>query len=202
MYTLKFLEYNDLMKEVMSEEGTLDNILTLSLENKPTAEDKKHLNNAEDWAKYAFDNDKEYYVTFFKDGEPIACVNNYFRKISVTFLTYNNGELFVYLYMIYNKEKGSYNKDVDGKIFLRQFELYDEDADKRITNKVLFRDNGIMNVETITETKRPEFSMNYEEKETKVNLSHNWTRKPQNYKDYEYLLDYQNILKPGYLNLP
>lgn len=55
MYTLKFLEYNDLMKEVMSEEGTLDNILTLSLENKPTAEDKKHLNNAEDWAKYAFD---------------------------------------------------------------------------------------------------------------------------------------------------
>ncbi|KDN13701.1 hypothetical protein SALWKB29_2264 [Snodgrassella communis] len=39
--------------------------------------------------------------------------------------------------MIYNKEKDSHNKDVDGKIFLRQIELYDEDADKRITNKVL-----------------------------------------------------------------
>ncbi|WP_239351781.1 hypothetical protein [Snodgrassella communis] len=103
--------------------------------------------------------------------------------------------------MIYNKEEDSHNKDVDGKIFLRQIELYDEDADKRITNKVLFRDNGIMNVKTITETKRPEFRMNYEEKETQVNLSHNWLRNPQNYTDYEYLFDYQNILKPEYLDL-
>ncbi|WP_180295691.1 hypothetical protein [Snodgrassella communis] len=46
------------MKEVMSEEGTLENIVDLSLDRKPTAEDKKHLKNAEDWAKYAFDNDK------------------------------------------------------------------------------------------------------------------------------------------------
>ncbi|PIT07037.1 hypothetical protein BGI40_03895 [Snodgrassella communis] len=58
MYTLKFAEYNDIMKEVMSEEGTLENIVDLSLDRKPTAEDKKHLKNAEDWAKYAFDNDK------------------------------------------------------------------------------------------------------------------------------------------------
>jgi hypothetical protein len=202
MYTLKFAQYNNTMKEVMSEEGTLDNILTIWLENKPTAEDKKHLKNAEDWAKYAFDNDKNYYVTFFKGGEPIACVFNYFETISIDFLTYHNGELFIYLFMVYDKGKDSHNKDVDGKIFLRQIELYDEDADKRITNKVLFRDNGIMNVETITKTKRPEFRMNYEEKETQVNLSHNWLRKPQNYTDYEYLFDYQNILKPEYLDLP
>ncbi|WP_141672978.1 hypothetical protein, partial [Gilliamella sp. wkB18] len=140
----------------MSEEDTLENIVDRALDRKPTAEDKKHLKNAEDWAKYAFDNDKNYYVTFFKGGEPIACVFNYFETISIDFLTYHNGELFIYLFMVYDKGKDSHNKDVDGKIFLRQINLYDEDADKRITNEIFFKDNGIMNVETITKTKRPE----------------------------------------------
>ena len=56
MYTIKFLEYNDLMKEVMSEEDTLDNAITNL--DKATKEDKLHLNNVENWAKYAFENNK------------------------------------------------------------------------------------------------------------------------------------------------
>ena len=84
---------------------------------------------------------------------------------------------------------------------MRQINLYQEDDNQKITNEMLFKDDGILNVETITETKQPEFNMNYEEKETKVNLSHNWIRTPKTHDDYEYLLDYKNILKPEYLEL-
>jgi hypothetical protein len=203
MYTLKFLEYNDLMKKVMSEEDTLDNALTNL--DKASKEDKLHLKNVESWAKYAFENDKEYFTTIYQNEKPIVCIDNYFTSISIDFLTYNQGELFIYLSMDYDKVKEigeeDYEKYPDNKMFLRQINLVEEDDNKKITNVMLFKDDGTLNVETITETKLPEFQMNYEEKETKVNLSHNWVRMPNSCDDYEYLLDYKNILKPEYLNL-
>ena len=203
MYTIKFLEYNDLMKQVMNEEDTLDNALTNL--DKVTKDDRLHLKNIETWAKYAFENNKEYFATIYQNDKPIASINNYFLGISIDFLTYNQGKLFIYLSMFYDKveEIGEekYAKYPDNKMFLRQINLYQEDDNQKITNEMLFKDDGILNVETITETKEPEFNMNYEEKETKVNLSHNWIRTPKTHDDYEYLLDYKNILKPEYLEL-
>ena len=203
MYTIKFLEYNDLMKQVMNEEDTLDNALTNL--DKVTKDDRLHLKNIETWAKYAFENNKEYFATIYQNDKPIASINNYFLGISIDFLTYNQGKLFIYLSMFYDKveEIGEekYAKYPDNKMFLRQINLYQEDDNQKITNEMLFKDDGILNVETITETKQPEFNMNYEEKETKVNLSHNWIRTPKTHDDYEYLLDYKNILKPEYLDL-
>ena len=203
MYTIKFLEYNDLMREVMSEEDTLDNAITNL--DKATKEDKLHLNNVENWAKYAFENNKEYFATIYQNDKPIACINNYFLGITIDFLTYNQGELFKYLSIDYDKVEeigeDEYIKYPDNKMFLRQVTLFQEDDNQKITNEMLFKDDGILNVETITETKLPEFNMNYEEKETKVNLSHNWIRTPITHDDYEYLLDYKNILKPEYLDL-
>ena len=38
-------------------------------------------------------------------------------------------------------------------------------------------------------------------KETKVNFSHNFVKAPEHYLDYDRFLDYQNILKPEYLDL-
>ena len=203
MYTIKFLEYNDLMKQVMNEEDTLDNALTNL--DKVTKDDRLHLKNIETWAKYAFENNKEYFATIYQNDKPIASINNYFLGISIDFLTYNQGKLFIYLSMFYDKveEIGEekYAKYPDNKMFLRQINLYQEDDNQKITNEMLFKDDGILNVETITETKEPEFNMNYEEKETKVNLSHNWIRTPKTHDDYEYLLDYKSILKPEYLEL-
>jgi len=206
MYTIKFLEYNDLMKQVMNEEDTLDNALTNL--DKVTKEDKLHLDNVENWAKYAFDNEKEYYTTMYQNDKPVASINNYFLGITIDFLTYNQGKLFIYLSMDYQKydvinqnKDGSYNRYPDNKMFLRQITLFQEDDNQKITNEMLFKDDGILNLETITETKQPEFNMNYEEKETKVNLSHNWIRTPKTHDDYEYLLDYKNILKPEFLEL-
>lgn len=203
MYTIKFLEYNDLMKQVMNEEDTLDNALTNL--DKVTKDDKLHLKNIETWAKYAFENNKEYFATIYQNDKPIASINNYFLGISIDFLTYNQGKLFIYLSMFYDKVKEigeeEYVKYPDNNMFLRQINLYQDDDNQKITNEMLFKDEGILNVETITETKLPEFQMNYEEKETKVNISHNWIRRPNSFDDYEYLLDYKNILKPEYLDL-
>lgn len=107
--------------------------------------------------------------------------------------------------MFYDKVKEigeeEYVKYPDNNMFLRQINLYQDDDNQKITNEMLFKDEGILNVEIITETKLPEFQMNYEEKETKVNISHNWIRRPNSFDDYEYLLDYKNILKPEYLDL-
>ena len=101
--------------------------------------------------------------------------------------------------MFYDKVKEigeeEYEKYPDNKMFLRQINLYQEDDNQKITNEMLFKDDATLNVETITETKQPEFNMNYEEKETKVNLSHNWIRTPNSCDDYEYLLDYKKYSK-------
>ena len=101
MYTIKFLEYNDLMKQVMNEEDTLDNALTNL--DKVTKDDRLHLKNIETWAKYAFENNKEYFATIYQNDKPIASINNYFLGISIDFLTYNQGKLFIYLSMFYDK---------------------------------------------------------------------------------------------------
>ena len=155
MYTIKFLEYNDLMKQVMNEEDTLDNALTNL--DKVTKDDRLHLKNIETWAKYAFENNKEYFATIYQNDKPIASINNYFLGISIDFLTYNQGKLFIYLSMFYDKveEIGEekYAKYPDNKMFLRQINLYQEDDNQKITNEMLFKDDGILNVETITETK-------------------------------------------------
>ena len=208
MYTIKFLQYNDIKKKVLNEKITLENIVDVSLEGKPTKVDKLHLTDNETWAKYAFENEKEYYTTIYQNEKPIACINNYFLGVSIDFLTYNQGELFIYLSMSYQKydvinqnKDGSYNRYSDDKMFLRQINLFSSDENKDINNRILFKDNGIMNVETITEIRKPEPFMDYEEKETPVSITHNWIDCPKDYKDYEYLLDYKNILKPEYLDL-
>lgn len=83
MNTIFFLEYNDLMKQVMNEEDTLDNALTNL--DKVTKDDKLHLKNIETWAKYAFENNKEYFATIYQNDKPIASINNYFLGISIDF---------------------------------------------------------------------------------------------------------------------
>lgn len=102
MYAIKFLEYNDLMKQVMNEEDSLDNALTNL--DKTTKEGKliliiklgrnMHLKII-----------KEYFATIYQNDKPIACIDNYFKSINIQFLTYNQGKLFIYLSMIYNKVK-------------------------------------------------------------------------------------------------
>ena len=60
MYRIEYLQFNGLMQEVMSEELSLDYIVQIKLNGKPSKEEKKHLISAEEWAKYAFENNLFY----------------------------------------------------------------------------------------------------------------------------------------------
>jgi hypothetical protein len=75
MYEFKFLEYNQLTKEIMSEHLTLENIVDIVLGGKPSKEQKKYLTSSEEWAKYAFENEYKYYTTVYKNNSPYACIS-------------------------------------------------------------------------------------------------------------------------------
>jgi hypothetical protein len=207
MNTIKFLEYNNLMKQVMSEQDTLENIFDLVVEKKPSKEEKEALKSTESWAKYAYDNNKEYHITFFKNEKIIAYINNSFFDITIDLFDFNQGVIFKYLSMTYYK----YNMDIvfkenrnekfpNDELFLGQINNYLENENTKTETKLVFRLNGNANIFINTFDKKIS-KINTEAKKTKVNITNNFIRCPKEYKDYEYLLDYKNILKPEYLNL-
>lgn len=205
MYKIKFLQYNYLMREVLSERDTLDNIIDVSLDGRPTKEEKLHLTSAEKWAKYAFEHDKEYHMIVEKDNQLFAHINFYFTGISISFLTHINGEWFEYLSLDYDRKYYDEKNDTslaypNSKLFFRQFNLYQRNDKELITEEVLFKDEGIMNILTVKDIIQPERKTEYEEKETPVNISNNWIDAPKNYKDFLYLLDYKNIINDEKLN--
>lgn len=193
------------MREVLSEKDTLDNIIDVSLDGRPTKEEKLHLTSAEKWAKYVFDHDKEYHMIVEKDNQLFAYIDFYYMGIYISFLTKVNREWFKYLFLNYERKYYDEKNDVplahpNGKLFFRQFNLYQKNDKENITEEVLFKDEGIMNILTIKDIKQPEWKTEYEEKETPVNISNNWIDAPKNYKDFLYLLDYKNILNEDKLN--
>lgn len=206
MYKIFFLQYNELTNEVLSEEDTLKNIYDLVLEQKPTREENEALKSTKDWAKFAYEKEKEYHIIVFQNDKLFAYINNSFMDISVNFLTFNRGEIFKHLTMIYDKYDMdiAFNEDrnekfPNEKLFLSQINNYYEDDEKKIQRKLIFKLNSDCNIFANTFDKRNN-NLNTEAKKTKVNISHNFIRNLQHYKDYEYLLDYKNILKPEYLD--
>ncbi|NML69648.1 hypothetical protein HHL23_07550 [Chryseobacterium sp. RP-3-3] len=207
MYTVKFLEYNQLLKRILSEEDTLENICDLVVEKKPNKEEKEALKSTEDWAKYAFEKNKEYHLVFYNGEKSIAHITNSFFDITVDFLDYIEGELKIYLSMTYFKfnmdivfKQNRNEKFPNDELFLGQINNYFEDSDKEIQNELAFKLNGNTNI-FITTLDKESNKSNTEVKKTKVNISHNFIRSPETYKDYEYLLDYKSILKPEYLDI-
>lgn len=211
MITHKFREYNSILKDMLNEEDTIDNILVRYLDSKPSGEEKQLLKNPEEWAKYAFEKESQYYVTFYnEEGNPFVCVNYSLLDIDITFLEYNNkGELIKHLWMVYDRyNMQSYFKTdelkphPDNKLFLKQVEVYYEDYKEKNTYKALFmQKDNLMKVSSIKMTKDPQ-GYSKEKKETKVNLSYNFVEPPKHYLDYEHLFDYKEILKSEYLDIP
>ncbi|MBP2617550.1 ABC-type Fe3+/spermidine/putrescine transport system ATPase subunit [Chryseobacterium jejuense] len=191
----------------MSEQDTLDNINDLIIEKKSSKEEKEAARNVESWAKYAFENNKEYHIMIFNDEKPLAYINNNYNDITVELLTYNGGNLFNYLSLVYDKfnMEISFKEDRDepfpnNDLFLSQVNSVYEDDLVNVQNELVFKLNGNTNIFETTFDKKTNKSKT-EAKKTKVNVSHNFIRRPQNYKDYEYLLDYKNILMPEFLDL-
>ena len=82
MKNYKFIEYNWVKKGFNSEIDTLDNIKEDYLDNKLTVDEKELIKHPEKWAKYAFKNEMQYYVTFYnKENQPFVCVE--FNNIGI-----------------------------------------------------------------------------------------------------------------------
>lgn len=209
MYKLKFLEYNDLTKKIMSEKDTLENVKDITLNGKPSKEEKKHLNSVEEWAKYAFEKNENYCMTVYQDNIPFASIRFTDMHITVDFLEDYGNEWIKALTLVYhrfdlleylrNDEKKFY---IDNSLFLGEIISYAfiNDDKKNITNIVF----GTNDFATITQT---EFNSELEDWKTaeqniKVNTSNNFIRSPKHYQDFEYLLDYQNNIKSEDFDLP
>ncbi len=209
MYTLEFLEYNDLTKEIMSEKDTLENVKDITLNGKPSKEEKKHLNSVEDWAKYAFETDENYCITAYQNNIPFASICFTDMHITVDFLEEYGNELIKVLTLVYhrfdlleylrNDKKKFYR---DNRLFLGEIVSYAfiDDDKKNITN-IVFGTNDVATI-TITEFYPDLGDWKTAEESIKVNTSNNFIRSPKHYKDFDYLLDYQNNIKSEDFDLP
>jgi len=207
MYNIKFSIYNNVLCEIMSEEDTLEDIIDISLEGKPSKEEKNYLQNSEKWAEYAFATDKVFYMTVYKDNQVVACISYDMFGITIDFLDFQADKLIVYLTLVYDKydmdiffDKDEKVKYENNNLFLSKIVSYSFDTNKNTTSEIFFRNNGLATI-TITEIYPDENDWNTQEMDTQVNISHNFIRCPDNYLEFEYLLDYQKNIKSEYFDL-
>lgn len=206
MYKLEFLEYNHLMQQVMSEEDTLENIIDLYLNSKPSKEEKVYLTNVESWAKYAFEKNNGFYMVFYKESELFAFVKVNDMTISIDFLERTDLEIIKYLSIVYHRYNLSIYFKTDKKeyypnndLFLGQIEVRDKNKDSY--SSIVFspiKNRATVSL-TITEPKKKDWKT--VEQGIDINTTYNFIRSPKNYKDFEYLLDYQSNIKSEYFDL-
>jgi hypothetical protein len=207
MYTMKFLQYNDLMKKILSEEDTLENIVDLVLDGKPSKTEKLALKTAETWSEYAFVHEKEYHVIVYKNENPIAYINNSFFNLSVDFIDYYENKLVKHLSMIYEK----YNMEIvfsenrnerypEDKMFLSKIISFTYSEEVEASCELFFKQNGLTKIFK-TEINLKTNNNRTLTEDANVNISHNWIRAPKKFDDLVYLMDYKEILKPQDLDL-
>jgi len=209
MYTFEFLEYNDFIKEIMSEKDTLENVIDTGLNGKPSKEEKKYLNSVEDWAKYAFEKDEIYFITINQNNKPFASIRFTDMHITIDFLEEYGNELVTTLTSVYHKFdilqylRNNYKTFyINNDLFLGEIISYGFiDGTKKAVTNIVFGANDFATI-ALTEFYPELQDWKTAEQNIKVNTSNNFIRSPKHYKDFEYLLDYQNNIKPGYFDLP
>lgn len=189
IYTIKFADYNTAMGEIiMSEETTLE--VLLSNEFGLNIPEQFSNISPEDWAKYAFENNLEYVITFYKNQKPYATVSNTTLSISIKYYEEKEDGLKVYLSTNFMKghiDDGFVPYD-NNKIFLSQIDrigglgqtilFYSQKKKNNVFSEEFTETNG--NVELV-------------EQFGTADLSKHWFDIPKDFLDYEALLDYQNL---------
>ena len=211
-YKFTFQDYTSVGKYLLSEEDTLKiSILDSYLDNTPSKEQKEKLKVPKDWAKYAFETSEhlKYCLTVFRGETPFATITNDLKGITICFLNKNErGELISHMRMIYwryivdlflKKDQKKYYPNK--QLFLKQIDFLIDNSEQKIQYCALF--NDITNELFLRSSIFDKIVQSYkrEEKTTKVDISHNFVRSPQHYLDYDYLLDYKNILKSEYFEV-
>ncbi|MHC5310933.1 hypothetical protein ACYSNM_12885 [Myroides sp. LJL116] len=205
-YRIEFSAYNPVSKVISTEQETLEYIVDIDLDNKPTKEEKKHLEAPCKWAQYAYENNKNYYLTYYLNDIAIACVSVDSLDIIIEYLALENNLYESFLRIVLHKYNWrKFMKDIieqypDGNLFLSQIDIKSDNNSERITKQISFDDEkGIMGYYESIYSKT-EQTYCQQTKEAKVNVSSNYLSKPLTYVDYAYLLDYRNLLHPEYLD--
>ena len=187
--------YNEVLYTIMNEEDSLSYIKTVTEDDISKAIWKEHGKTTQNWAKYAHAHHLWYPVTIYDNNNPYAYISYGSEFIEVYFL---DERLFEYIYMAYrivDEEKMFLSK-----IYIREY-MYEEKEDLQDLKKdmtLIFSQNGNLTLTTETIIREPSVKIEREEKEAAhpVNVSQNWKKIP-NYGEYDELLDYESIIKPG-----
>ncbi len=208
-YITNFRRYHSLERGIIDEKETIE-ILRNVFYSKPSKAEKNAFETPESWAKYAFENDDIYYVTFYKEDEtPFVSLSYDDHSFDIRYLEKNEeGELKVYLqtsFLRYQLERlvdDIYDPFPNNQVFLSNITLYTDNRFEKSKKTILFDlGEGLMNVEELIFSKKNE-TYNRIEKSAEVNLSHNYFNAPKHYLDYEHLFNYREILKSEYLDIP
>ena len=207
MYRIEYLQFYGLMQEVMSEELSLDYIVQIKLNGKPSKEEKKHLISAEEWAKYAFESNEHYVMTIFKNEGIFAFIQVYPRTITINFIDQYQGKYVFPLSLRYDRIDGYEYFKTNKFVYFKNNDLFLQG----ITNKFFTpHKNTITSIDfaldnrasvTITETYPIKKDWKTADKMIDVNVSHNFIRCPKRYDDFLYLLDYKNNIKSEYFDI-
>lgn len=213
-YTHDFRSYNHLKKEIVDENEVLKSI-KLFYQAIPAKITQPLFKDAKLLAEYAFKEYTTYYITFYSDEKPFVCVRSGNGTFDIQFLdTTPDGLVYRYLIMTFYRVNfykmfydNIYEPLPNNQIFLNQVQLF-IDTEFETTKRTMFFKKSDKNNPTdlleITETgylKKEEAYKKKIEETTKVNLSNNYFRAPKHYFDYEYLFDYEKLLKPEYFHL-
>jgi len=187
--------YNDVLYSIMDEKDSLDYIKNVSKDDVPKSIWKEHGKTTEDWARYAHENNLWYPTTVYRNDLPYAYISNGSEYVEVYFL---DERMFEYIYMAYKKIDAE--KLFLTKIYVRS---YGNKVDKPLADlekdiNIVFSQKGGLNVRERTFLREERLKVLEENKEAAhpVNVSQNWKKKPK-YGEYEELLDYESIIKPG-----
>jgi hypothetical protein len=194
MYKKKFSKFNAVMGNIiMTETDTLYVLLTDEFGQRIPK--KFQTITPEDWAKYAFDNNKSYYITYYRDEKPFVIVSFSLIAISLSYYEEKEGELFSYMtiwfdrgYLDKTSRKVKFIPFNNNRIFLSQIDkradlgsglYFDSQKEKdNVRFDEFVKNNGV--TELI-------------EQYGTADLSKNWLDEPKNYLDFEYLFDYEKL---------
>ena len=187
--------YNDVRYSIMDEEKSLNNIKTRVEDDVSKATWKEHGKTTENWAKYAHAHHLWYPTTIYKYKEPYAYIVNTEKTVHVKFL---NERLFWTVSMVFKKEDN--DRMFLSEVWIRSYAGKNNEMLKDLLQDqhLVFTPKGNLNVTTETIIREPSVKIEREEKEAAhpVNVSQNWIKIPK-YGEYEELLDYESIIKPG-----
>jgi len=111
MYTYKYLQYNEVLLDILDEKGTLDNYKLYTGSSLSKDEWKKQSTSAENWAKYAHENNLHYPVTVYKNDKPHCFIAISPLFIEVKFL---DERMFWFVSLTFDRSKQ------EGQVFLSE----------------------------------------------------------------------------------